>query len=611
MADHSKPLTTSTYANFVTELDARFDDLTIGLDPALVTPTNLPTNAIRWTSASNKWQKWNGTAWGDLSSSYAINISGSAASLSATLVATSGGTGQSSYAIGDLLYASTTTALSKLAGVATGNALISGGVNTAPSWGKIGLTTHVTGTLGTANGGTGSTATAYCSLTTNVSGTLPIANGGTNSTATPTNGGVGYGTGTAYAFTTAGTAGQALLSAGAASPVWTTLGLDNLPDAWVKKSVKAATTADLAAASSTSNTITGTLVVFPAQDGITLALNDRLLVKNQATASQNGIYRLSTVGVAGTTAWVLTRTADADSASEIAGGLVSVDQGTVNGGTAWDTDFKSTDTIGTTAMSWNRIVDTGYTIPATQGGTGQTTYAVGDLLYASTTSALSKLADVATGNALISGGIGVAPAWGKIGLTTHISGTLAAGNGGTGQSTYAIGDLLYASTTSALSKLAAVATGSALISQGVGVAPIWGQVALGTGVSGQLPVANGGTGSATADAARVALNVISSLTGSQKVPAGTTAQRDASPAAGWFRYNTTLSKFEGYNGSAWGSVGGGATGGGSDDIFVENGKTVTTNYTITTNKNAMSAGPITINTGVTVTVPTGSTWVIV
>jgi hypothetical protein len=69
---------------------------------------------------------------------------------------------------------------------------------------------------------------------------------------------------------------------------------------------------------------------------------------------------------------------------------------------------------------------------AANGGTGFASYAVGDLLFASTTTVLSKLADVATGNALISGGIGVAPSYGKIGLTTHISGTLGVGNGGTG-----------------------------------------------------------------------------------------------------------------------------------------------------------------------------------
>ena len=118
--------------------------------------------------------------------------------LGGTLIAANGGTGFASYAVGDLLYADTTTTLAKLADVATGNALISGGVSTAPSWGKIGLTTHV-------------------------DGVLPIANGGTNGTATPTAGAVAYGSGTAYAFTAAGTTNQALLSAGAGTPTWNTL----------------------------------------------------------------------------------------------------------------------------------------------------------------------------------------------------------------------------------------------------------------------------------------------------------------------------------------------------------------------------------------------------
>jgi hypothetical protein len=79
------------------------------------------------------------------------------------------------------------------------------------------------------------------------------------------------------------------------------------------------------------------------------------------------------------------------------------------------------------------------TLPATSGGTGFASYAVGDLLFASTTTALSKLADVATGNALISGGVGVAPSYGKIGLTTHVSGTLPVANGGTGITSFGTG----------------------------------------------------------------------------------------------------------------------------------------------------------------------------
>jgi hypothetical protein len=106
------------------------------------------------------------------------------------------------------------------------------------------------------------------------------------------------------------------------------------------------------------------------------------------------------------------------------------------------------------------------------------------------------------------------------------------------------------------------------------------------------------------------LNPQSSTTGSLVTSAGTTAQRDGSPAAGYFRFNTTTSSWEGYNGSVWKAVGGGATGGGADEIFVENGQNVTVNYTIPSTRNAMSTGPITIDSGVTVTVSSGSRWVV-
>lgn len=88
-------------------------------------------------------------------------------------------------------------------------------------------------------------------------------------------------------------------------------------------------------------------------------------------------------------------------------------------------------TLGTiTAGTWN-----GTTIAAANGGTGLSTYAVGDLLYASASTTLARLAGVATGNVLISGGVATAPSWGKVGLTTHVSGTLPIANGGTGIAT--------------------------------------------------------------------------------------------------------------------------------------------------------------------------------
>jgi len=84
-------------------------------------------------------------------------------------------------------------------------------------------------------------------------------------------------------------------------------------------------------------------------------------------------------------------------------------------------------------------------VPATAGGTGQTSYTQGDLLYATSSTTLGRLADVATGNALISGGVGADPAWGKIGLTTHVSGTLPFANGGTGTATaFTAGSVVFA-----------------------------------------------------------------------------------------------------------------------------------------------------------------------
>jgi hypothetical protein len=132
-----------------------------------------------------------------------------------------------------------------------------------------------------------------------------------------------------------------------------------------------------------------------------------------------------------------------------------------------------------------------------------------------------------------------------------------------------------------------------------------------TGIT-DLAVADGGTGASTAANARTNLLAVgyTATTGSAIIPNGTTGERDGTPAAGYFRYNSTVGKFEGYNGTAWGSVGGGATGAGGDEVFVENSRTVTTSYTLSTNKSAVSVGAITINGGVTVTVPSGARWVV-
>ena len=106
--------------------------------------------------------------------------------------------------------------------------------------------------------------------------------------------------------------------------------------------------------------------------------------------------------------------------------------------------------------------------------------------------------------------------------------------------------------------------------------------------------------------------VTHNYTNSLNLPVGTTAQRDGSPAVGMFRYNSTLNVFEGYKNTGWGEIGGGAgaTGGGTDEVFFESDTNVTTNYTITSGKNAHTVSPV-INSGVTVTVLSGSLLVII
>ena len=95
------------------------------------------------------------------------------------------------------------------------------------------------------------------------------------------------------------------------------------------------------------------------------------------------------------------------------------------------------------------------------------------------------------------------------------------------------------------------------------------------------------------------------------IPVGTTAQRDGSPATGYFRYNSTETQFEGYDGSAWGQIGGGAgyfkgnnstVGSSPGDIFRINEAELNTNVTITSAENASATGPLTIASSKTLTV---------
>lgn len=91
-------------------------------------------------------------------------------------------------------------------------------------------------------------------------------------------------------------------------------------------------------------------------------------------------------------------------------------------------------------------------------------------------------------------------------------------------------------------------------------------------------------------------------------PSGTTAQRDAAPQFGWQRANSSTTQMEWFNGTAWTAMGGGATGGGQDQVFVLNGNTINNSFTIPAGQNAHTVGPVTIATGKVISIATGSVW---
>jgi len=111
-------------------------------------------------------------------------------------------------------------------------------------------------------------------------------------------------------------------------------------------------------------------------------------------------------------------------------------------------------------------------------------------------------------------------------------------------------------------------------------------------------------------------DVTMSSTGFLKIPVGTDAQQPGQSgqpavAIGQLRYNSTQNRFEGYKNTGWGEIGGGAgaTGGGTDQVFVETGQNVTEDYTLSAGKNAMTVSP-TINAGKEIVVPNNATLVI-
>jgi hypothetical protein len=298
------------------------------------------------------------------------------------------------------------------------------------------------------------------------------------------------------------------------------------------------------------------------------------------------------------------------------------------------------------------------TVAATNGGTGTNTVATGDLIYGSGTNTWGKLAAGAGYRPLVMNAGGTLPEWNAIALNQSgtVSGALPVANAGTNITTYTLGDTLYSSAANTLAKLAGntTTTKKYLVQTGTGAvsaAPSWGTVD-GADVTGNISgsagsVANAltlgtyltgtsfnGSAAVTATVDATSANTASKVVardGSGDFAAGTitaalsgnattatTATNVAGGAANRIVYNTsagttnfavaptTSSTYLYWNGSAfaWGTVAQEAPVS-LNDIVISN------NYTFPANKNAISVGPVTVGSGVTVTVGSGQRWLVV